>query len=172
MALNLSWISLARSQEVSNKYVKDTEERTTLGGTNGGSYKEASGPVLEGQALSYGDPHVKIIGWDPVVPIKRFVSAIQEGVTDQLTVLKLFSAPNIIARSPWQEKEMWVYHWLWSYENEQDPNLTAIDMTRPGQKVVHNKTPVSMIITFNDKDVVDSYVIRLLKIKKDAFDEY
>jgi len=172
LALNLSWASSVYSQEVTNKYVKDTEERTTQGGNHGEGYHEVYGPVLEGQALSWGDPHVKIIGWDPVVPIKRFVSAIQEGVTDQLTVLKLFSAPNIIARNPFQDKEMWVYHWVWSYENEADPNLTTITMNHPGEKVMHNEKPVSMIITFNDKDLVDSYVIRLLKVRKDIFNEY
>jgi hypothetical protein len=171
LAFNLSWSSPTRSQEAANKYVKDTEERTTLGGTAGQGYKEISSPVLETQALSYGDPHVKIIGWEAVVPLSRFISAIQEGVTDQLTVLKLFSAPNIIGRSP-KEKEVWVYHWLWSYENEGDPNLTTITMDHPGKKVLRNKTPVSMIVTFNDQNIVESYIIRLLRVKKDVFNEY
>ena len=111
---------------------------------------------------------VQIIGWDPRVPLQRILDSIREGVTDQLTILRLFSAPNIISRSD-HEKETWIYHWKWSYNNTKSLGTTLISMDHPGLRLKSNKRPVSMVVTFNDKNIVESYAVRLLKVKKDSF---
>jgi hypothetical protein len=118
----------------------------------------------------FEDPRVQIIGWDTRVPLKYLLASIQEGVTDQSALLKLFSAPNIITRSD-QEKEVWIYHWLWSYNNTKDPETTYILMNDQGLKLKHNKRPVSLSIVFNDKNIVESYSLKLLKVKHDRFYE-
>jgi|GEM_PF-2242492 len=159
--------SSAQAQEYRSRYTTDSQERKQEGVLSG--YREVYGPAPGiGQPVSAPGPHVRIVGWDPVVPLTQFMNGIQEGVTDQLTILRLFSAPNAIIRS-FDDKEVWFYYYLWSYDYEQDPNATLIYMDHPGQRVVHNKKPVSMKITFNDKDIVESYQIRLLKIKHDEF---
>ncbi len=135
-------------------------------------YIEYKSPALSDAAITNPNPHQTVIGWDPAVPVRRFVNSIQEGITDQQRILQLLSAPNIMWRSWRTGKETWIYHWMWSYADEQDPNKTVIYMNHPGKRVKQNKSPVSMIVTFNDKDIVESYAIRLLKIKKDEFDDY
>lgn len=129
-------------------------------------------PASEGIAESSPaqDAHVKIIGWDSVVPLKHILNSIQEGTTTQIAVLKLFSSPNIITRS-FEEKEEWIYHWTWSYEHENDPSKTLIYMDHPGQRLKKNKKPVSLSIVFDDKNIVESYRIHFLKVKKDEFGE-
>ncbi|MBF0492400.1 MAG: hypothetical protein HQM15_06435 [Deltaproteobacteria bacterium] len=114
---------------------------------------------------------VQIIGVESTVPQRRILDNLKEGVTDQLTVLKLFSAPNIITRSP-QDKETWVYNWIWSYQNEENPSQTTILMDQQGKRIRRNKKPVSLVITFNDKDIIESYAIKLIKAKKDTFSEF
>lgn len=132
--------------------------------------KESAIPDAKPQEVPFDDPHVSIIGWDGRVPLKYFLSAIQEGVTDQLTILKLFSAPNIITRTP-QEKENWIYHWVWSYNNTKNPETTLILMDHQGLRLKNNKKPVSLSLVFNDKNVVESYSLKLLKVRHDAFYE-
>ncbi len=121
--------------------------------------------------VPFEDPHLSIVGWDGRVPLKYLLSAIQEGVTDQLTILRLFSAPNIITRSD-QEKETWVYHWIWSYNNTKNPDTTLILMDHQGLRLKNNKKPVSLSLVFNDKNVVESYSLKLLKVRHDAFYEH
>ncbi|MBL7685454.1 MAG: hypothetical protein JNK65_05405 [Deltaproteobacteria bacterium] len=160
-------VSGAQEYEHRNRYARDNEERLGLGVARG--YKEFVEPVQSDAAVSEKDPHQKVIGWNSQVPSKRFINAIKEGETDQLAILKLFSSPNIMGRDPRTNKETWTYHYLWSYKDEQDPNNTIIMMNRPGQRLKKNRAPVSMVITFDDKDVVDSYTVKLLKVKRDAF---
>lgn len=151
-----------------NQYATDRQDRNYYNDPT--RYIEYVEPANSDANVAAPNPHVSVIGWDPYVPLKRFINSIQEGITDQQGMLKLFSAPNIMWRSYKTNKETWVYHWIWSYQDEQDPNKTIIKMNKPGKRVKRNATPVSMIVTFNDKDIVESYNIRLLKVNKDAFD--
>ncbi|MFO1518050.1 MAG: hypothetical protein U1F57_00065 [bacterium] len=165
----MAWASHARAQEYEykNRYVEDTKNRKAVGVLSG--YKEYEVPMYSDAPVASNDPHVKVLGWDPNVPLPRFINTLKEGETDQLTVLKLFSAPNIITRNVRDNKETWVYQWLWSYADPEDPNNTTIMMDKVGNRLKRNRTPVSMVITFNDNDVVDSYSIKLIKYKRDAF---
>ncbi len=168
--LSFIFVSQVYAQpEYESRYATDRQERAYY--NNPTRYIESIDAVHSDAAISAPNPHVSVIGWDPYVPLRRFVNSIQEGITDQQALLKLLSAPNIMWRSYHTGKEMWIYQWMWSYADEQDPNKTVIYMNHPGKRVKKNKTPVSMIVTFNDKDIVESYSIRLLKIKKDAFDD-
>jgi hypothetical protein len=160
LAVLATVIILNNRAQTQDRYIPDAQEK--------GKKEVASNPVITEHEISSADSHVKIIGWDSNVPAKRIINAIQEGVTNQITILKLFSGPNIIARSP-QDKETWVYYYLWSYKDDKDPNTTIIQMDHPGIRVKHNKTPVSLVITFNDKDIVESYSLRLLKVNKERF---
>jgi len=160
----------AFSQDYKNRYVKDTENKRIDEIDYG--YRQIVTPAYDDGTVAPNDPHVKVIGWDPAVPLSRFINNIKEGETDQLTVLRLLSAPNIIWRDPVSDEEKWVYHWIWSYENEWDPNHTIIYMNHSGKRLIHNQHPVSMVITFNRSDVVDHYSVRLLKVHHDTFDEY
>lgn len=128
-------------------------------------------PVHSDAAVANPNNHVNVIGWDAHVPLRRFINAIQEGVTNQHAILKLLSAPNIMWRSPQTGKETWIYFWMWSYSDEEDVNKTMIQMDKPGYRVKKNKKPVSLVVVFNDKELVESYNFRLLKIKHDTFDD-
>ncbi len=134
-------------------------------------YLESTVPVHSDADVANPNPHVNVIGWDAHVPLRRFLNAIQEGVTNQHAVLKMFSAPNIMWRSPQTGKETWIYYWMWSYTDEEDVNKTMIQMDKPGYRVKKNKKPVSLVFVFNDQETVESYNIRLLKIKNDTFDD-
>ncbi len=167
LLLSVSGVSLAHAYE--SRYVRDRDDRSNAPhGIPLGYHEVVTG--LESQPYSQNDSHIHVIGWKSRVPLKTIVGFMQEGVTDQLSVLKHFSAPNVITRSP-QDKETWVYHWLWSYENEYDPERAMIKMDHPAKRMRKNKAPVSMVITFNKDDVVESYSVKMLKVKKDAFDE-
>ena len=143
-----------------NKYVNNEFNK---------NYWEYVEPVYDNPS-QFRNEKVQVIGFDSTVPERRILENLKEGVTDQLTVLKLLSAPNVITRSP-QDKETWVYHWIWSYQNEENPNQTQILMDHQGKRVRRNKKPVSLIITFNKKDIIDSYSLKLIKSKKDTFSE-
>lgn len=160
----------AYSEEYTNRYVQDNQERSIEGINHG--FQEIKTPAFPSGHVDQNDPHVQVLGWDPAVPLPRFLSAIKEGQTDQLAILRLLSAPNIIWRDPVSDEEKWVYYWMWSYKNEFDPNETIIYMNHEGKKVKHNSKPVVMVVTFDKNDVVDAFKIRLLKVKHDAFDEY
>jgi len=170
VVLGLVFSSVAHSQTYKSKYVQDNEERSLEGIHTG--FRQIETEALPTGTMSPNDPHVKIIGWDPAVPLPRFINNIKEGETNQLAVLRMLSAPNIMWRDPVTEREKWVYHWIWSYANEYDPNETIIYMNHSGKKLKNNKKPVVMVINFNEKDIVEGYQIRLLKVRRDAFDEY
>lgn len=170
--LSLTFISAGHAEGPinENQYATNREDRNYYNDPT--RYIEYISPAQSDAAVANPNPHLSVIGWDPAVPVRRFINSIQEGVTDQQRILQLLSAPNIMWRSPRTGKETWVYHWMWSYQDEEDANKTVIYMNRPGKRVKKNKNPVSMTLTFNDKEVVESYAIRLLKIKKDQFDDY
>lgn len=153
-----------------NQYAQDRQDKATRNYYDSGiAYKEFGHPVYSDGSIPADDPHVKLLSWNPVVPLRRIVNTIQEGVTDQLTMLRLFSAPNIMTRSYATNKEVWVYYSLWSYVNQQDNNETLIIMDKAGRRLYKNKKPVVMVVTFNDKDIVENYNIRLLRVKNDQF---
>ncbi len=173
-ALSLLVVGLTASPAFSdfpqNQYAQDRQMKATNNAYDDGiAYKEFGRPVYSDQSIPADDPHVKLLSWNPVVPLKRIINTIQEGVTDQLTMLRLFSAPNIMTRSYATNKEVWVYYSLWSYVNQQDNNETLILMDRAGRRLYKNKSPVVMVVTFNDRDVVENYNIRLLRVKNDKF---
>lgn len=163
--------SVLQAREYNNPHERKTgDSLTPKSQVNSEHYREMVRPTHESKDLQEGekDSHVKIKGWYPDVPVARILNALQEGATSQLEVLKLFSAPNVITRSP-DEKELWVYYWTASYYDEQDLSKTVISMDYPGKRVKKNKKPVVFKITFNDQNVVESYNIDLWKIKRDAF---
>ncbi len=166
--LSFGSVSILQAQENQNRYVQDNTTRARL--NSGKNIVEIVTPAYPEKEVSQEDPHVKIVKWDPNVPLPRILDSIKEGASTQMDILKLFSAPNVMLRTA-EDKETWVYRWMWSYKNEEDPNATLIQMAHAGKKVRHNSRPVSMIVTFNDKRIVESYVVRLIKTKKDLFDE-
>lgn len=170
LSLNFATVAHADGPINENQYSTQREDHNYYNDPT--RYIEYKSPVYDDNFVANPNPHEDIVGWDPAVPLRRFINTIQEGVTDQQKILQLLSAPNVMWRSPRTGKETWVYSWMWSYSDEQDPNKTVIYMNHPGKRVKSNKHPVSMILTFNDKDIVESYTIRLLKIKKDQFDDY
>ncbi len=141
-----------------NKYVNNELNK---------NYLEEVTPVYDNPS-QYKNYKVQAIGYESTVPQNRILDNLKEGVTDQIEVLKLLSAPNVITRSP-QDKETWIYNWMWSYQNEENPDQTLFLMDRPGKRVRRNKKPVSLTITFNKKDIIESYNIKLIKSKKDTF---
>ncbi len=162
---SLILVGSVHAQVYQNKYLIDRDNRNNAEWGVPSGYREVSEHSTQAALTGQSDPHVKVIGWDPKVPSKRVIQEIQEGVTDQIAILKLFSAPNIITRSP-EDKETWVYHWLWSYKDEYSPNGPTLLMDRAGKRVRRNRHPVSMELTFNNKDIVESYSIKLIKKQK------
>lgn len=153
-----------------NKYLK---ERGYYSGDRNRAYnhyyRENINPAFEGQEVDPHDPKIKVLSWDSTIPLSRLLTHLREGKTDQNMVLRLFSGPNIITRSL-QDKEVWVYHWLWSYQNPEDANWTKIEMSKPGKRVRRNSRPVSLVLTFNKQDVLESYSVKFLKVKRDMFE--
>ncbi len=168
--LSLAFVAQAQAQlGYQSPYATDRDDRNYY--NNPTRYIQHIDPVHSDAKIEDPNSHVSVIGWDAHVPLRRFINTIKEGVTDQQALLKLLSAPNIMWRSPQTGKETWVYHWMWTYEDEQDLNKTMIYMDKPGYRVKRNTKPVSLIFTFNDKEVVESYSFRLLKMKNDTFDD-
>lgn len=168
--LSLFSLSYAHAQTgYESPYATERNERNYYNDPT--RYIETTVPAQSEADVASPNPHVSVIGWDAHVPLKRFINAIQEGVTDQHAILKLFSAPNIMWRSPQTGKETWIYYWMWSYDNPEDVNKTMVYMDKPGYRVRKNKKPVSMMVIFNDRDVVENYSVRLLKVKHDTFDD-
>src|SRR3972149_10666346 len=93
----------AYSQTYKSRYTQDNEDRKMDEIASG--YRQRVTEVHPTGTISPNEPHVQVIGWDPAVPLPRFVNTIKEGETNQLTVLRLLSAPNVIWRDPITDKE-------------------------------------------------------------------
>lgn len=168
--LSLAFVSQAKAQlGYESPYAMDRADRSYY--NNPIRYVETIENAQSDANIADPNPHVSVIGWDAHVPLKRFVNAIKEGTTDVHAMLKLFSAPNVMWRSPQTGKVTWAYGWMWSYGDEEDLNKTMVYMDKPGYRVKKNKKPVVMVVVFNEKNIVESYSIRLLKIKNDTFDD-
>ena len=110
---------------------------------------------------------IELISFNPNQPAGKIVGSIQECVTNMYDVLKLLSGPNIIGLKYPEEKEQWVYHWLWSYKLQNPIEDSIILMDKSGKRIMKGKDTVELYITFNEHDVVESVEMDLIK-KKDS----
>jgi hypothetical protein len=114
-------------------------------------------------------PKVNIIAWDSARKVSTILGAIQECVTTQWDILKLFSGPNTIGLHYPDEKEMWGYRWMWSYKLKNPIEDTIIYMDHPGKRLMKGKNPVNLLITFNKDDVVERVELNLIKKKNNQY---
>ncbi len=112
---------------------------------------------------SYVKRHLGLQSWYPAQFAKKFLNRVKIGESTQIDILKLLSGPNIITLEYPSEREMWVYHWLWSYDLRYPIEDTLVKMDHPGRRMLRGKNPVELEIVFNDKDIVSDIRMRLIK---------
>ena len=109
------------------------------------------------------EQHLQLISWNPNKTEKKFLNKIKVGETTQLEILKLFSGPNIIQRQYPEDREMWVYYWLWSYDLKYPAEETMIKMSNPGRRILRGRNPVELEVMFGKNDVVEDFKLKLIK---------
>lgn len=114
-------------------------------------------------SADYIEQHLQLISWNPTQPAKKFLNKIKIGETTQLEILKLFSGPNIIQRQYPEDREMWVYHWLWSYDLKYPIEETLIKMSNPGRRILRGRNPVELEVMFGKNDIVEDFKVKLIK---------
>jgi hypothetical protein len=108
---------------------------------------------------------VKLMSWEPKQKIAKFLGVLKECETTQWDVLKLLSGPNAIGLHYPDEKEMWSYLWMWSYDLKNPIEDTVIMMDQPGKRMKKAKNPVELYLVFNKQDVLERAYMILVKKK-------
>jgi hypothetical protein len=111
---------------------------------------------------------VKLMSWEPKQKIAKFLGVLKECETTQWDVLKLLSGPNAIGLHYPDEKEMWSYLWMWSYDLKNPIEDTIILMDQSGKRMKKGKNPVELYLVFNKQDVLERAYMILVKKKSNS----